>query len=335
MPKRNPRVCKEGAESHQFVCGGGAPRARGRVPVATMFNIGKAKTYGLNIMRADAKGAQPTTAPAPAAAVAGMFGDDDDDDGNAGGGLAGKTPQDIVRAQLELQRQKVERDMRAHTAALVGQDPTLIEYDEVYDKLKAKDEQYQERKQTKQSIRGKPKYVEKLIHEAEKRKLQTDLWYERKLQREEEAERALFGETEKFVTPAFVRHLEELKQFEEAQAAEEKRNAATTQGMQGFMANLIGLGSAARVAPAAAVAASTHESVAAAVVASESPVAPLAGASVAEGVVDEAATSAAAAVASPGVGAPPPEKPLSPRPSDSRRGRSRKPAARHYCRPRS
>lgn len=230
-----------------------------------MFNIGKATTYGLNIMRPDA--AKKVAPAASASAVAGMFGDDDDDDGGAG--LAGKTPQDLVRAQLELQRQKVERDMRQHEAALVGQDPTLVEYDEVYDTLKAKDEQYQERKATKQSIRGKPKYVEKLINEAEKRKLQNDLWYERKLQREEEAERAAFGETEKFVTPAFVRHLEELKKFEEAQAEEEKRNAATTQGMRGFMANMLGLGGELGAPPAKAAVAVAVPAVSAA-----APVAP-------------------------------------------------------------
>ena len=77
--------------------------------------------------------------------------------------------------------------------------------------MKKKDEVYQEQKQLKQSIRGKPKYVDKLIREAEKRKHQNDLWYEKKLQRELEAEKAAFGETEKFVTPSYKKHLEELK----------------------------------------------------------------------------------------------------------------------------
>jgi hypothetical protein len=40
---------------------------------------------------------------------------------------------------------------------------------------------------------------------------QNDLWYEKKLQREEEAEKKVYGETEKFVTPAYKKHLEELR----------------------------------------------------------------------------------------------------------------------------
>jgi hypothetical protein len=40
---------------------------------------------------------------------------------------------------------------------------------------------------------------------------QNDLWYEKKLQREEEAEKKIYGETEKFVTPAYKKHLEELR----------------------------------------------------------------------------------------------------------------------------
>jgi hypothetical protein len=85
---------------------------------------------------------------------------------------------------------------------LKGQDPTLVEYDEVYESLKVQDEKYQEKKQLKQSIRGKPKvrknmgwlvacdafdvsscqYVEKLIMEAEKRKHQvSDLFLGRRL----------------------------------------------------------------------------------------------------------------------------------------------------------
>jgi hypothetical protein len=109
--------------------------------------------------------------------------------------------------------------------------------------MKKKDVKFQEQKQLKQSIRGKPKYVEKLILEAEKRKRQNDVWYEKKLQREQEAEREAFGDTEKFVTPSYKRHLEELKAFEEKQEKEEAKNAARNQkGMAGFYSNMLGFG---------------------------------------------------------------------------------------------
>lgn len=108
--------------------------------------------------------------------------------------------------------------------------------------MKTKDVAYQEQKQLKQSIRGKPKYVDKLIKEAEKRKHQHDLWYEKKLQRELEAEKAAFGETEKFVTPSYLRHLEQVKAYEKQQKEEEEQNEAALKkrGMQGFFSNMLG-----------------------------------------------------------------------------------------------
>lgn len=197
-----------------------------------MFNISGAKQYGLNVRRV----------------AQNVFGDEDegDDDGMEGQEM-GKKGQDLVKAQLEMQRKRVELQAKESEKQLRAADPTLVEYDEVYEDLKKQDAKYQEKKQLKQSIRGEPKYIEKLIREAEVRKHQNDLWYEKQLQRQEEAERKVFGETEKFVTPAYKKHLEELKAFEKRQEEEERNNAATSQGMQGFMANLLGMGNSTSV----------------------------------------------------------------------------------------
>ena len=170
-------------------------------------------------------------------ALANVFGDSDSDEPEST-----PAPQDIVRFQLDQQRKKIEADMKRQTAEVTKQDPTAYEYDEVFDHMKQKNVAFQEKKQLKQSIRGKPKYVDKLIREAEKRKHQNDLWYEKKLQREQEVEQAAYGETEKFVTPSYKRHLEELKVFADKQKAEEARDEAVLQkqGMGGFYANMLG-----------------------------------------------------------------------------------------------
>ncbi len=188
-----------------------------------MNNMGFATSFGLNVRSAsDLKN---------------VFGDESDEEE----AVKSAPPKDIVRFQLEQQRKKVEAEMQQKALEATKQDPTALEYDEVYDSMKKEDLKYQEKKQLKQSIRGKPKYVDKLIKEAEKRKLQNDLWYERKLQREQAVEASTFGETEKFVTSSYKKHLEEVKKFEEQQKLEEERNTASGKaGMRGFYSTMLG-----------------------------------------------------------------------------------------------
>jgi coiled-coil domain-containing protein 55 len=187
-----------------------------------MNNMGFATSFGLNVRsEKDLKN---------------VFGDESD-----GSDEKREAPKDIVRFQLEQQRKRIEAEMKLKSAEATKVDPTALEYDEVYDSMKKEDIKYQEKKQLKQSIRGKPKYVDKLIKEAEKRKLQNDLWYERKLQREQAVESATYGDTEKFVTSSYKKHLEEVKKFEEEQRLEEERNAVTGKaGMRGFYSNMLG-----------------------------------------------------------------------------------------------
>ena len=192
-----------------------------------MNNLGFATSFGLNVR--------------PAQHLKNVFGDDSDEPEPG----AKETPKDLVRFQLEQQRKRVEQEMEQHKREAEKVDPSAFEYDEVFDSMKKEDIKYQEKKQLKQSIRGKPKYVDKLIQEAEKRKLQNGVWYEKKLQREQEVEQQAFGETEKFVTASYKRHLEELKKFEEKQRQEEEENTATgTAGMKGFYSSMLGFESA-------------------------------------------------------------------------------------------
>ncbi len=202
-----------------------------------MNNMGFATSFGLNVRSQQH--------------LKNVFGDNSDEP-------AEEAPKDMVRYQLEQQRKRVELEMEQTKREAERVDPSAFEYDEVFDSMKQEDVKYQEKKQLKQSIRGKPKYVDKLIREAERRKLQNDVWYEKKLQREQEAEQEAFGETEKFVTSSYKKHLEELKRFEEQQAQDEEHNTASGKaGMKGFYAGMLGFETAPKKAkvesPVAAV----------------------------------------------------------------------------------
>ena len=149
-------------------------------------------------------------------------------------------PRDLVRHQLEQQRLRAEASARAAKAAAEKVDPAAFEYDEVFEAMKVQDARHQEQKQLKQSIRGKRKYVEMLIKEAERRKLQNGAWYEKKLQRDQEAEKEAYGEGEKFVTRSYAQHLEQLKRFEEEQKKEEQEERPTAGGMKNFHLSRLG-----------------------------------------------------------------------------------------------
>jgi coiled-coil domain-containing protein 55 len=211
-----------------------------------MNNLGFATSFGLNVRSTQH--------------LKNVFGDDSDE------AAAPEAPKDMVRFQLEQQRKRVEQEMEQAKRDAEKVDPSAFEYDEVFDSMKKEDVKYQEKKQLKQSIRGKPKYVEKLIQEAEKRKLQNGVWYEKKLQREQEVEQQTYGETEKFVTASYKAHLEELKRFEEKQQREEEESTvAGKAGMKGFYASMLGFESAPKKAksePEAAVADAPAEAVA-------------------------------------------------------------------------
>jgi hypothetical protein len=68
-----------------------------------MFNIGAAKSYGLQLRQ-----------PAPGAkkVVAGVFDEDEDDEPIPAPGGGGNKTTDLVRAQLEMQRKRVEEQMQ-------------------------------------------------------------------------------------------------------------------------------------------------------------------------------------------------------------------------------
>jgi coiled-coil domain-containing protein 55 len=121
----------------------------------------------------------------------------------------------------------------------LAEDPTAFEYDTIYDHMKgpARSGRAESR------AASTPLYIGNLLAKAEERKRQADLVYEKKLQRELEAEKELFGETEAFITPAYKEKLEENRRFEEEQRRkeeeDEKRQATGKKDMSSFYSNLM------------------------------------------------------------------------------------------------
>ncbi|TMW47007.1 hypothetical protein DOY81_007921, partial [Sarcophaga bullata] len=94
----------------------------------------------------------------------------------------------------------------------LAEDPTIFQYDELYDEMENSRE---EEKQAKSREPKKARYITKLMETAERRKLENELRVERQVQKEREAEGEEFKDKEAFVTTAYRKKLEEMRKLEE------------------------------------------------------------------------------------------------------------------------
>ncbi|XP_055295905.1 nuclear speckle splicing regulatory protein 1 [Sitodiplosis mosellana] len=97
-------------------------------------------------------------------------------------------------------------------------DPTIFQYDELYDEMTANRE---EAKKAKSNVNRESKYINKLLVAAEKRKIEYETRIERKVQKEREAEGDQFKDKEVFVTASYREKLEAMKKAEEVAQREE------------------------------------------------------------------------------------------------------------------
>lgn len=119
----------------------------------------------------------------------------------------------------------------------------MYQYDEVYDQMEQKKSESLEAKKSDRKVskgfehfliknyicrhplifpifpHSQPKYIQKLLLHAEKRKIEHERRLERQIQKEREAEGDEFADKESFVTSAYKKKLEEMQQLDE----EEKR----------------------------------------------------------------------------------------------------------------
>lgn len=90
------------------------------------------------------------------------------------------------------------------------QDPTVYQYDEVYETIKKKETEV-----NKPKAERKVKYMDALLKTADRRKKETERRTERLVQKEREAEGEMFKDKEEFITSSYRQKLEEMKKAEE------------------------------------------------------------------------------------------------------------------------
>ncbi|KAK9703563.1 Nuclear speckle splicing regulatory protein 1, N-terminal [Popillia japonica] len=112
----------------------------------------------------------------------------------------------------------IKRQDRVLQEKAVEEDPTVYQYDEIYDKM---EKEKLDSKLSRKELDKKPKYIGKLLAAADKRKRENERRIERQVQKEREAEGDEFKDKEAFVTTAYRKKLEELKKLEEEEKREE------------------------------------------------------------------------------------------------------------------
>ncbi|KYN37344.1 Coiled-coil domain-containing protein 55 [Trachymyrmex septentrionalis] len=121
----------------------------------------------------------------------------------------------------------------------LDEDPTIYQYDEVYDDLERSKGQLDGANKQKEK---KSKYIQKLLKTAERRKKEQEHRIERMVQKEREAEGEMYADKESFVTSAYRAKLEEFKMMEEEEAKMNRLEAigdvTKQQDMSGFYRHL-------------------------------------------------------------------------------------------------
>ncbi|XP_010246697.1 PREDICTED: nuclear speckle splicing regulatory protein 1-like [Nelumbo nucifera] len=162
---------------------------------------------------------RPPLAPPPG------FNDDDDDD----------VEKEIARHAT---RNKSLKDIEEQQKKALEEDPSIFDYDGVYDSMKEKiarprEEDCKERKS---------KYIQVLMEKAKEREREHEIIYERKLVKERSKDDHLYSDKDKFVTSAYKRKLaEQAKWLEEErlrELREEKEDVTKKKDMTDFYFNL-------------------------------------------------------------------------------------------------
>ncbi|KAM1530015.1 hypothetical protein ACFX1Z_019161 [Malus domestica] len=177
--------------------------------------------YGLNLRGQQKK--QPTRPPVPKPLG---FGDDDDDN---------DVEKEISR---QASKNKSLKDIEEQQRKALEQDPSVFDYDGVYDQMKQK--AIQPRVQDRQERMAR--YIPGIQRKAEKRKREQEIIYERKLQKERNQEDHLYADKERFVTGAYKKKLAEQAKWAEEdrlrQLREEKDDVTKKKDLTDFYFNL-------------------------------------------------------------------------------------------------
>uniref|UniRef100_A0A7C9B3F5 Nuclear speckle splicing regulatory protein 1 N-terminal domain-containing protein n=1 Tax=Opuntia streptacantha TaxID=393608 RepID=A0A7C9B3F5_OPUST len=162
------------------------------------------KKYGLQLRVPKSQQKQQQVRP-PIPKPAG-FNDDDDDD----------VEQEISR---QAAKNKSLKDVEEQHKKALEEDPSVFDYDGVYDDMKAKI--VQPKAQDRQQRQSK--YIQVLMEKAKQREREHEIVYERKLAKERSKDDHLYADKDKFVTSAYKRKLAEQAKWMEEQRLRELR----------------------------------------------------------------------------------------------------------------
>ncbi|WVY93520.1 hypothetical protein V8G54_032608 [Vigna mungo] len=165
--------------------------------------------YGLNLRPPKAK----KQAPRPSLATPFGFNDDDDND---------------VEREIALQASKNKRlkEVEEQQKKALEEDPSVFDYDGVYDKMKAKET----RPLTQDREERKPKYIENLMKKAKEREQYREIVYEKKIAKERSKDDHIYADKDKFVTEAYRKKLAERErqmELERLRELQEERDDVT------------------------------------------------------------------------------------------------------------
>ncbi|CAM9745801.1 unnamed protein product [Pylaiella littoralis] len=186
-------------------------------------------------------GSKPAPRRRPPGATSVFDADSDDEEGGPKADLNGVA---AVNKRLAAISAKQEKAAKKEYEDALEADPSVFDYDRVYDGMK----ESRESKAVATTVahekeKRQPKYIGNLLKQAKMRAVESDRIFDRKLQKEREEQDKLEGEaTMKFVTSAYKKKLMEQKKWELQQQLEderEQRNDVTKTGMSGFYSNLI------------------------------------------------------------------------------------------------
>ncbi|CAM9885366.1 unnamed protein product [Ectocarpus sp. 12 AP-2014] len=186
-------------------------------------------------------GSKPAPRRRPPGSTSVFDADSDDEEEKSKGDLSGVT---AVNKRLAAISAKQEKQAKKEYEDALQADPSVFDYDRVYDGMKeSRESKVAAATVAREKEKRQPKYIGNLLKQAKMRAVESDRIFDRKLQKEREAQDKLEGEaTMKFVTSAYKKKLMEQKKWELQQQLEderEQRNDVTKTGMGGFYSNLI------------------------------------------------------------------------------------------------
>lgn len=197
----------------------------------------KGVSYGLQIRNpVPGRGRQPPTKPAKK--NKNIFGDDDDEEDIQE--EEEKRPMSHVGRMIAQQAAaaKTNKKVLEMQAEALRQDANIFDYDSHFDSI----QQARSAPKIDEKVSRQPKYIANLLETAEHRKREQDVLYEKRLEKERKAEEHIYGTTEKFVTSAYRKKLEEEQKWkleQEKKQREEEQEAVEKKGHMGdFYRNL-------------------------------------------------------------------------------------------------